>query len=32
MFNLTPAELELVKSGLTDGVLKKDRRSTSQAY
>ncbi len=31
-FNLTPAELEIVKAGLTDGSLKKDRKVDLQAY
>ena len=31
-FNLTPAELEIVKAGLTDAALKKDRKIDVQAY
>ena len=31
-FNLTPAELELVKAGLTDGVLGKEKKVDLQAY
>ncbi len=31
-FNLSPAELELVKAGLTDGALKKDRKVDLQVY
>ena len=32
-FSLTPAELELVKAGLTDGVLNKDKKAVDlQAY
>jgi FKBP-type peptidyl-prolyl cis-trans isomerase FkpA/FKBP-type peptidyl-prolyl cis-trans isomerase FklB len=31
-FNLSPAELEVVKAGLTDGALKKDRKVDPQAY
>jgi FKBP-type peptidyl-prolyl cis-trans isomerase FkpA/FKBP-type peptidyl-prolyl cis-trans isomerase FklB len=31
-FNLSPAELELVKAGLTDGALKKDKKVDVQAY
>jgi len=31
-FNLSPAELEIVKSGLTDGALKKERKVDPQTY